>query len=110
MPIFKSKPIDKYINGTSQVVSEITVITDNEYTTNGELVILAKDTPECTITLDHNTTNYLTIKSLTNTLIKSEKNIDDEYTEIFLNRGACVELRFIIDGWYIMSSDGLKNS
>jgi hypothetical protein len=36
--------------------------------------------------------------------------IDEEYDEIVTSKGACVELRFIGGNWYIMSSDGLKNS
>jgi hypothetical protein len=34
--------------------------------------------------------------------------IDDEYDEILIDKGACVEFQFIENGWYIMSSDGLK--
>jgi len=36
--------------------------------------------------------------------------IDGEYEEIEIHKGACVELRCVFDEWYIMSSDGLKNS
>jgi hypothetical protein len=41
--------------------------------------------------------------------IANEK-IDDDYNEILIQKGACVEMRFVINKWYILSSDGLKNS
>lgn len=110
MPVFKSQPVDKYINGTSRLVSEFCVVTDPHYTTDGELAIVVKDVEECILTLNHETTKHITIKSLTNTLVISSDNIDAEYSEIYLGKGACVELRYIIGGWYIMSSDGLKGS
>jgi hypothetical protein len=50
---------------------------------------------------------------MTNVIIYDDDestSIDDLYDEIELSSGACVELRYIIDKWYIMSSDGLKNS
>jgi hypothetical protein len=62
------------------------------------------------VTLDNTTTDHITIKSLTNVTIKSDKLIDDEYNQIETEKGASVELRYIGNGWYIMSSDGLKNS
>ena len=39
-----------------------------------------------------------------------EKLIDEEYGEIQLDKFASVELKFIGEFWYILSSDGLKNS
>ena len=36
--------------------------------------------------------------------------IDDEYDEILIDRGACVEFAYVAGGWYILSSDGLKMS
>ena len=110
MAIFKSIPVDKYINGTSRVVSEYTVVSDEHYTSNGEVAIIVKDVGECTLTINHENTTHITIKSLTNTLVISSELIDDEFSEIFLSKGACVELRFIMNRWYIMSSDGLKGS
>jgi hypothetical protein len=34
--------------------------------------------------------------------------IDEEYGEIFIDKGACVEFLQIEGAWYIVSSDGLK--
>ena len=36
--------------------------------------------------------------------------IDEEYDEIVMDRFACVEFRFVGGTWYILSSDGLKQS
>ena len=36
--------------------------------------------------------------------------IDDEYDEILIDKGACVEFAYCAGGWYILSSDGLKQS
>jgi hypothetical protein len=47
---------------------------------------------------------------MTYVLVKSDKLIDEEYEEVELNNGACVEFRKVGDYWYILSSDGLKNS
>jgi hypothetical protein len=43
-------------------------------------------------------------------LVKSNELIDEEFNEVELNKGACVEFKKIGDYWYILSSDGLKNS
>jgi hypothetical protein len=34
--------------------------------------------------------------------------IDEEYSEINIGKGACVELYFSFGNWYIVSSDGIK--
>jgi hypothetical protein len=51
------------------------------------------------------------IKALTKVLIIPDVGkIDEVYDEIDLDWGACVEFRFAAGNWYIISSDGLKNS
>jgi hypothetical protein len=48
---------------------------------------------------------------MTEVLIKPDINkIDEDYDEILIERGACVEFRFCAGNWYIISSDGLKQS
>ena len=42
--------------------------------------------------------------------MKTNELIDEEFNEVELNKGSCVEFKFIGDFWYILSSDGLKNS
>jgi hypothetical protein len=110
MAIYKTKPITKIINGIAIKTSDCTLLSNSNYTTNGESAIIVKDVKECRIELDSNTTEHITIKSLCNVLIVADYSIDDEYDEIELNSGASIELRFVKDGWYIMSSDGLKNT
>lgn len=110
MGIFKSTPVTKIINGLTVKTSSSVLLTNDKYTTNGEDSIIVKEVDYCVINLDSKTTEKITIKSLTNVIIVSDFIIDDEFNEIELNSGASIELRFIKDGWYIMSSDGLKNS
>jgi len=110
MPIFKSTPVTKIINGLTFKTSESTILSNSEYTTQGESAIIVKDIKESTIKLDSKTTDNVTIKALCDVLIIADYAIDDEYDEIELQHGSSIELRFVKNGWYIMSSDGLKNS
>jgi hypothetical protein len=85
------------------------VVTESEYTTNGEEFILVKDIDQSKITLNSITTEYIVIKALTKVLIVPINNkIDEYYDEILIDRGACVEFLLMNDIWYIISSDGLK--
>jgi hypothetical protein len=46
---------------------------------------------------------------MTSVLILPDINsIDEEWDEIALEKGSCVEFVFINQSWYILSSDGLK--
>lgn len=113
MATFKSHPEIRIIAGKEVRTSELVVTTNSEYTTSGESVLVVRDTPTCKVTLDHTTTDHITIKAMTNVILydgDDDTSIDDLYDEIELNSGACVELRYILNKWYIMSSDGLKNS
>jgi hypothetical protein len=87
------------------------IVTTSEYKTNGEELILVKQTPHCKLTLDSDTTNYIIIKALTKVTIITNKNyIDEFYNEMVIDKGACVELYNLEGSWYILSSDGLKLS
>jgi hypothetical protein len=113
MATFKSHPEIRIIAGKEVRTSELVVTTNTEYTTNGESVLVVRDTPTCRVNLDHTTTDHITIKAMTNVIVcdmDESTSIDDLYDEIELNSGACIELRHILNKWYIMSSDGLKNS
>ena len=110
MAILKSYPVTKIVNGKEVHTSDSIMLTNTGYTTNGEAAIIVKAVEHCIVTLDETTTDHITIKSMTNVTIKSDKLIDDEFNQIETERGASVELRYIGNGWYIMSSDGLKNS
>jgi hypothetical protein len=110
MSVFKSLPISKIINGTEVKVPESSVVTNNRYSTEGESFIVIKNVETCELFLNSQTTDHVVVKSLTNVLVKSNELIDEEFNEVELNKGACVEFKKIGDYWYVLSSDGLKNT
>ena len=85
------------------------VVTESNYKTKGEDLILIKNTDNCNLTLDSSNTDHIIIKALTNvTIIPSKGKIDEYYDEIVINNRACIELIFLNGNWYISSSDGIK--
>jgi hypothetical protein len=85
------------------------IITESDYRTNGEILLVIKDVESCNIILDSNTTEHIIIKALTKVFIRSSSGkIDEYYDEIFIDWGACVEFYLLENNWYIVSSDGLK--
>jgi hypothetical protein len=63
------------------------------------------------VTLNSKTTDHIVVKAMTMITIKPDiGKIDEDYDEIVMDRYACVEFRFCGGSWYILSSDGLKNS
>jgi hypothetical protein len=42
-------------------------------------------------------------------IVKTDTLIDEEFNEVELIKGSCVEFKKIGSFWYILSSDGLKN-
>lgn len=111
MPLLRSIPSKKIINGIEVKTSENLLITESYYKTNGEYAIVIKGVDFCELLLDSKTTDHVVVKALTRVLIKPDKNkIDEEYDEVEINKGACVEFYFMGGCWYILSSDGLKLS
>lgn len=111
MAIIKSIPSKRVINGFAIETSDSALVTEKEYKVNGEYVIVVRGVPNATLTLDSNTSDHVVVKSLTNLKVKPDINrIDEEYDEVDLDKFACVEFKFVRDTWYILSSDGLKNS
>jgi hypothetical protein len=109
MSILKSTPVYKFIDGKFIKTSDISIISEREYNTNGEGVILVKRIPECILTLDSQTTDSITIKSLTKTIIKPDRGlIDEEWSELEINKGTSVQFQFMGGSWYILGSDGIK--
>ena len=87
----------------------VKTLTESSYLTDNENIILVKDIDYCELTLNLSTTTHIIIKSLTNTLLKTNQGLIDEYyDEIMMKKGACVELLVIGENWYVLSSDGLK--
>jgi len=110
MAVFKSIPSQRIINGNMIETSESAVVTNSEYTTNGEYVIVTKGIDFCVLNLNEKTTDHVVVKSLTNTIVKSNQLIDEEFNEVELSKGSCVEFKYIGNFWYILSSDGLKGA
>ena len=97
----------RYGQSTSSKIKKIVNIPT--YETNGEYLIIVKDVESCTITLDGYTTESVKIKVLTKTTILPKYSlIDEQYDEIEIDNGACVELEYVEGNWYIISSDGMK--
>lgn len=87
------------------------IISESEYTTNDETILIVKGVDYSEVTLNSSTVKKITVKSLTETLIKSDVGlIDEEWDELLLEKGACVQFQFVEGNWYIISSDGLKMS
>lgn len=87
------------------------IISDSLYTTNDETFLIVKNVERSEVTLNSNVSTKITVKSLTNVLVKSDIGlIDEEWDELLLEKGACVKFKFVEGNWYIVSSDGLKMS
>ena len=99
------------INGEILETSEISIVSENQYRTNGEECVIIRNVQESTVILDSKTTDHVVVKSMTHLTIKPDTGrIDEDYDEIVADKYACIEFRFCAGSWYIISSDGLKNS
>jgi len=86
------------------LVSDLDIIT-----TSGESLVIAKN--NCKIKLNSQLGDSIIVKVLNGALIIPDLGrIDEEWDEIILEKGACVDFRFVEGNWYILSSDGLKIS
>lgn len=84
------------------------IVEDPIYKTGNEELLLVKNTVE-KIILDNKNTNQITIKALSPVLVVcSENKIDEEYDELFLEKGSCVQFVKLNNIWYIIASDGIK--
>jgi len=111
MAILKTIPSTRIINGEILETSEISIVSEREYSTNGEECVIIRNVLESTVTLDSKTTDHVVIKAMTNIIIKPDTGkIDEDYDEIVAEKYSCIEFRFCAGTWYILSSDGLKNS
>jgi hypothetical protein len=109
MSIIRSIPALKVINGVQIRTSELAIVSEREYTTNGEYAIVIRGVDSCKLKLNSTTTDRVKIKAMSNVLVIPDINsIDEEWDEISLEKGSCVEFVFINQNWYILSSDGLK--
>jgi hypothetical protein len=107
------KPVRKTITKNNRAIfmetHEVSIVDQNIYRTNGEELIIVKNIDFCEIILDSERNNNIIIKTLTNCIIKPDRNkIDEDWDEIELKRGSCVQFHFANETWYILSSDGIK--
>ena len=103
---------DKVFGVNPKVISSNSPdLIERTYLTQSENFILVKDIIDGEIILNNLVTQHIVIKCLGRILVKPLSNkIDEDYDEIELGKGSCVEF-FLVDGsWYIISSDGLKQS
>jgi hypothetical protein len=85
------------------------IISVDNYIINDESFLIVKDVEYSEVTLKSEKTNKITIKSLTNVLIKTDVgSIDEEWDELLLEKGACVQFQFLEGNWYVIASDGVK--
>ena len=111
MAIVKSIPSRRIINGMVIDTSEISVVSESDYRTNGESCIIVRGVSESVIILDSRTTDHIVIKSMTKVTIKPDTGkIDEDYDELIADKYSCIEFRYVGGNWYILSSDGLKQS
>jgi hypothetical protein len=111
MSVVKTIPSKRIINGNVIETSEASLVSENHYSTDGESCIVVRGIDECVLTLNSMTTDHTVVKALSKVKILPDKGkIDEEYDEILLDKFACVEFRFVGGNWYILSSDGLKQS
>ena len=111
MSIIRTIPSQRLINGEVINTSEVSLVSEREYQTNGEECIIVRGVSESVVTLNSKTTDHIVVKAMTMITIKPDiGKIDEDYDEFVMDRYACVEFRFCGGSWYILSSDGLKNS
>ena len=111
MAIIKSIPSVRIINGERIQTSEVALVSEPTYTVQGEACIVVRGISDSVLTLNSKTSDHVVVKSMTKLLVVPDVGlVDEEFDEIELDRFACVEFRFVRGNWYILSSDGLKQS
>jgi hypothetical protein len=111
MAIIKSIPSKRIINGNAINTSEIAIVSESSYRVTGEYVIIVKGVLMCDLVLDSTKSDHVVVKAMTKVNVMPDTGrIDEEYDEIALDQFACVEFMFAGGNWWILSSDGLKQS
>tara|TARA_R110002051_G_scaffold57285_3_gene106114 strand:- start:986 stop:1864 length:879 start_codon:yes stop_codon:yes gene_type:complete len=97
------------LSNTQETTENLPVVVSQDYTTSQTRYIIAKN--DLTITLDGTNLKRFYIKSMANVIIKPKTGkIDEEWEEINMGPQSSVELLCEGTEWYVLSSDGLKNS
>ena len=109
MSIIRTIPSQRLINGEVINTSEVSLVSEREYQTNGEECIIVRGVSESVVTLNSKTTDHIVVKAMTMITIKPDiGKIDEDYDEIVTEKYTCIEFRFCAGNWYIISSDGVK--
>ena len=66
------------------MTSDVAVVTNKTYSTNGESAIVIKDVDSCELFLDSKTTDHIVIKALTVVNVSADSLIDEEFDVIEL--------------------------
>jgi hypothetical protein len=111
MAVIRTIPSKRIIGGKIVESSEIALVSEPEYNTLGENCVIVRGVSESIITLNSTYSEHIVVKSMTRITIRPDLGlIDEEYNEIQADKFACIEFRFVGGNWYILSSDGLKQS
>jgi hypothetical protein len=105
------RPNRKVVNLGEKIIEEpkTKVVSQEYYSTNGETLLIIRDVEKSTIELNSSTTEKIIIKTLTSCIIIPDQNrIDEDWDQLDIERGACVQFQFVDGVWYILSSDGIK--
>jgi len=93
----------------SESIEDIPILITENYTTNTTRYIIAKK--DLSITLNDSKLKRFYIKSMANiSVIPSKGLIDEDWEEISMGPQSSIELISHEGNWYVLSSDGLKNS
>lgn len=111
MSIVKYQPIKKFTNGVMISVCECSMISEQEYVTNGESLIVVNNVPTSTIILNREDTDNIIIKSnIPKVIIRPDLGkIDEEYEEIEITKGVAINFWFLGGTWWVIGSDGIKH-
>jgi hypothetical protein len=76
---------------------------------NKEVLIVVRDLENSEVILNSVDYTHVIVKSLIKTVIKPDIGlIDEDWDELLLEKGSCVQFQFVEDSWLILSSDGIK--
>ena len=78
MAIIKTVPVRKFINGHPIETSEITLVSELDYRTNGEDCCIVRGVPQAFVTLDSRTSDHITVKAMTHLTIRPDVGKIDE--------------------------------
>ena len=107
--VLKNGLLDGWTGGDA-TKEKVVKITTTDYTTSDEDYVIVKG-EGTTISLTGNEGYKVYIKSMVECVVTTNGGlIDDTWESLELGPESCIELLFTKNSWYILSSDGIKNS